>query len=279
MATKLKKMVLNELSFVDFGANVDSLVSIHKMRDEVNDMDMTGKTEIEKLGDTVAELTKKLTDAEAAATAATALVKKAEALAALSDVEKAYMVGMSDEASTAFMALSVDKRKDEIAVNKANDESLVVDGTVVTKSAVGAGTFAVLKSQQKRLDEQQADIVKAREATEIAVLTKRAGDDFSHLVGTDAERALVLKAMVGMAEPVRATLEAILKSAEAMVVKGFTPQGHTLVQVAKAGSASEELEVLAKAHADKHKVAYAVAYNEIITKRADLYERVIAEGV
>lgn len=234
--------------------------SIDLKKDEGNPMPTIAELETQ-----VATLTKSLT--------------KAVALSKMSDDEKNYMKAMDDKEREAFMAMTGEQRKEKMKVAKAADESLVVDGTTVTKSAVGDATFAVLKSQQKRLDDQAADLAKSKVDVKMAELVKMVDDQYGHLVGTAVEKAHVLRHMETASEEVRKTFDAIMKAAEETIKKGFGKSGHGTGKTAPAtGSAAEQLETLAKAHATEHKVEYAAAYTAVIEKRADLYEQALSEG-
>lgn len=270
MATNLKDLVLKELSLVDFPANKEAVVSIYKRDDTVSktlegDADMADQdTELDVLKGQVADLEKKLADADL--------------IAKMCDEEKEYMKNMDDAKKAAFMGMKPEERAAAMKVKKSLDETLVIDGTTISKSAVGDGMFAVMKAQQKRLDDQAAEIAKAAEQTAMATFTKRAADDFGHLVGTDIEKAAVLRHMATASEEVQKTFGAIFKSAEDMIKKGFSAQGHGNGKTVLQGSAQEQLDTLAKAHAKENEVTYAAAYNAVIEKRSDLYEQVLKEG-
>lgn len=270
MATNLKDLVLKELSLVDFPANKEAVVSIYKRDDSApllkqGDANMADQdTEMDVLKGQLADLTSKLADSEV--------------IAKMCDDEKDYMKAMDEDKKKEFMAMKPEDRMAAMKVKKSADETLEIDGTVIRKSAVGDGMFAVMKAQQKRLDDQAADIAKARDAAELATFTKRAADDFGHLVGTDAEKAAVLKHMATADEAVQKTFGAIMKSAEDMIKKGFDTKGVGNGRTVIEGSAAEQLDTLAKAHAKDNNVEYAAAYVAVIEKRADLYEQVLKEG-
>ena len=199
----------------------------------------------------------------------------AELIAKLSDGEKAFMVDMDDKAKKAFNALSADERKEQMDLRKRNDETIVIDGATISKAAVGDTMFTVLKAQQAQIDASVAGIAKANREAEMAILAKRAGDEFSHLPGTAAEVAEVLKAVQGMPEAIRGTAESILKSAEEMAGKGFTKQGHQHAGSAIGATATEKLDTLAKAHAKEHNLGYEAAYTAVIEQNDDLYSQTV----
>lgn len=227
-------------------------------------------TEAEKHAAELAAINKKLDDAVALAEANAILAK-------LNDDEKAFMSGMDDDAKKAFTSMTEDERKNKMEMTKAADETITVNGSTVSKSAVGADVFMVLKAQQAQIAVQQEAVAKAEAQAQMATLTKRATDEFGHVVGKAEEIADVLKALDDATPEVKATAEAIFKSAEEMAVKAFGKQGHR-VSDGEGKSAAEELDTLAKAHATATSTDYNTAYAAIIEKHTDLYERVLNEG-
>lgn len=213
---------------------------------------------------TETELQKKLDDATTALAAMTLISK-------LNDDEKTFMEGMDDKARKAFTALTSEERKGKMDLAKRDDETLVVDGNMISKSVVGDSMFAVIKSQQTQLTLQADKVEKAQQAAVTATMTKRADAELGHLVGTAEEKAEVLKLLAGAPEEVRKTAEAIFKSADEMAGKAFGKQGHTTGQSEVSGTAVEKLDTLAKAHAAEHKVSYVAAYSEVVEKHEDLY--------
>ena len=223
------------------------------------------KSDIEiELESKVEELTKNLT--------AVTLLSK------LDDDEKRFRTDMDDNAKKAFDAMTEEERKAKMALAKAGDETLVVAGETISKNVVGASMFAVIKSQQADLTKQQADTKKAQETAEMAILTKRAGDDFNHLTGTPEEIAKVLQAFDAMPEAVRKTAEAVFTSAEELSKQAFIATGVRKGVAGAEGSATEQLDTLAKAHAETHKIGYAAAYASVIEKRTDLYDLALEEA-
>ena len=149
-----------------------------------------------------------------------------------------------------------------------SDEVLKVGDAEVRKSQTDAGVFAMLKAQQEQIS-------KANEAAELATLEKRASEEFSHVVGTAAEKATVLKAVAGMSEDVRKSFDAIIKSAEALAKGAFETIG--VRKGAVEGSAEDELNKKADEYAKANNVTFPVAYDAVLQKNAALYERTKAE--
>ncbi len=132
-----------------------------------------------------------------------------------------------DDAVAAKAKAEEDSKEKEDALaemKKANDlakgdEVLKVGETEVRKSAVGDASFAMLKAQQ-------GEIAKERDARLLAELTKRAGDDYGHLPGTDVEKAALLKHLNGATEEVRKTADQIMKAGEDGNAQAFINKGH-----------------------------------------------------
>lgn len=219
----LKNLKLTELSLVDFGANEDAKVSIFKRKD------MSENTDLEKK---VADLTKTL--------------DRVTKEAALTDVEKDFYKSAPDK--DAFLALTVEKRKEVIEKAKAADEILDINGVRVSKAACSPEMFEILKMQSKIAKDLEAKIEKVnQEATEAVLkarleanevkLEKRAADEFSHLSISKEKVVGILKALGTLDEAVRTDIENIMKSAEDKLGKAYTNLG---VTVSKTSSTLED---------------------------------------
>lgn len=150
---------------------------------------------VEELEKQVGELTGQLTSANALVAS-----EKARADAA----EKAKTDAMSDKDKA-----EAECKTAKAALAAATEEVLKVGEIEVKKSEVGEAQFNLTKGLQS-------------EAT-MARLEKRATEEFPQVVGTAAEKALVLKAIEGKPEddPTRKALEAILTAAQKMTAAGF----------------------------------------------------------
>lgn len=280
----LKDFELTEISGVDRPAQPTAKMSIMKRADfdknelselikqALNDMregaiqdDGEDKmSDIEKLTAQVAELQKSLDEAQA--------------LAKMSDDEKMHMAKMGDKDKAAFMAMSPEERKKKMMMSKRDDETIEVAGQTISKSVVGDQMFAIMKAQDAQLKANQEAIAKAQEAAEMATLTKRASEEFSHVPGTAEEVAALLKFAKGMPEGVQTTLGNLMKSYEQTIAKAFESQGHAHVASPVMKSATEQVETLAKAYAEKNSVDYSTAYSKVIEQNPALYDQMIGEG-
>ncbi len=192
--TKLK---LNELSSVDRPAQPGAKMVIMKRHVETEEgTDSMAKT-VDELN---ADLAKANTDI---ATLKSTTASLETQLAA------------ANKAKDDFMA-ERDKAKEECATAKAalvtaTDEVIKVEGTEVKKSEVGEAQFALTKALISRAD--------------MATFEKRAEVEFGNVVGTAAEKALVLKGLETLDEPTKKAAEAILLAAEKMTAAGFDRLG------------------------------------------------------
>lgn len=102
---------------------------------------------------------------------------------------------------------------------KALDATIEVDGVVISKAA-NPEAYAVAKSAETRIATVTAE--------------KRAETEFGAVVGTAAEKALVIQAIAGQPEPVRKAFDAIMTSAQTMASKAFDRLGIDSAEVEKA---------------------------------------------
>lgn len=208
---ELKDFKLKELSLVGNPANQHATISIFKnvednhMPNEVNELQKsleeknteieTLKASVEKLNSTVATLEKK---------------------AKMSDKEKEYMDEMDDEEEKKkFLDLSSDARKSLIAKRETNDETIMVAGQQVRKSAVGEHVFAVMKAQAEQAERDREELRKANDERLNAELKSIVETSFASLPGTVDERVAALKAIRQIEnETARKNIEAVYEIAE-----------------------------------------------------------------
>ena len=190
---------------------------------------------------------------------------RTQAVVALNTKERAHFDALPEEAQTAFLAKSADDRKAEIeAVAKAEQDANPVvftaaDGTEFRKSDAPRAI-----AMAKRLDatEQENAALKARD--EQTTLEKRAEAELPHLPGDVKTRAAMLKAIDGIEDEAQreAALGALKAQNEAMS-KAFQTYGHG--GQSEPGSPDDQLDKLAKAHAEKERMSYQAAYAEVLT--------------
>lgn len=156
----------------------------------------------------------------------------------------------------------------EALAKRADDEILKVGDAEIRKSVAGPEMFALLKSQA-------AEVAKARDEAELTALAKRASTEFGALPGVDVMKARVLKAASAMPEDVSKALTEMLTAGNAAMKLGFEKAG--MGRVAPVGSATEELDTMAKARASKDGISYAKAYDLVTQENPEIYKRADAE--
>lgn len=184
-------------------------------------------------------------------------IAKYKALAEMTDAQKAHFHAIdNDESREAFLKMSPEDRDATVDLAKGADEEYETSkGVTLKKSAVGAEVFELLKSQDQ-------DLVKMRNAQEMAEFVKVAGDDLhKHLPGEVLAKAAALRAIGGLSAEVQKTIGEMLKAGNAAIGEEFTVKasGHT-----KISSAEDTLTGLAKAYAEKHNVSFAKAYDHVM---------------
>ena len=138
----------------------------------------------------------------------------------------------TDLAEATINAVKAISERDEAVAKlekSASDEVIVLEGETIRKSVVGDAAFAGLKAAASAIE-------KANDRAETAILEKRAGEEFGHVVGTAAEKAAVLKFAKGASEEVGKSLEAIMTAAEKLTKAGFETLGHQHQQVRKSAT-------------------------------------------
>lgn len=224
-----------------------------------------------------AELTKSAKDLEAANTAteaAKAEATKAAALAELTDAEKSYYKGLSDDAKAIFLKSSADDRKEEVEADVANKAAA---DPVIYKSADGTeykkSDDARLVEMAKRDDVREADMKKMRDDAANAAFEKTATKDFAKFKGELSVKTALAKAVAGIRdETIRDGVKEMLKAAHSAV-------GLTLKEVGSGSDdyssddvttgtskaqAEAKLDKMAKDYATEHKVDYSKAYTAVL---------------
>lgn len=241
--TALRNLRLSELSLVKDGANQGARVTLMKRADgAATETGPDGGAGTARKGALRTE-EHSMTDANTVAALQTQVADLTKALTtANTDLAKAKA---DLDAATAI-------------VKAAQDEAITVGGVELKKSVVGEGTFLVLKAQA-------AEVAKAKEDAEIVTLTKRAETEFANIPGEPVAKAKALKALSGLPEAERATIEAALKAGDAALKSGTTEVGKGGQGKLEGGAtATDKLDALAKSRAESGKVSFAKAYSEVL---------------
>lgn len=262
---------LDKISAVDNPCQEGARMAIIKRKEDDN-MDTITKKEHE---DAIAKLKGEHKTALDALTADVAKIRAdleaANGLAKMSDEDKEYMAACVDaESKKKFVDATAEVRKDLIAKRKAADETVVVAGVQVRKSAVGEATFNILKAQQKQIEDGAEAIKKANEATENASIAKRVQDEFANLAGKPEDTAKVLKHIASAPADVKTALDTILKSAQQLAKLGFNRLGHGDGRELKKGQ-KPFLDAVDKIMA-QDKITKSAAMTKAAEQHPDLYE-------
>ncbi len=205
----------------------------------------------------------------------------ANAIGAMTDIEKAHFATLKGDDATAYLGKSVEDRtaiakaaSDKIKKAAIDDDPVeytTLDGIELRKSA-GAAFISMAKSNddlRKRLDKSEGARVQDG-------LEKRAEEELAHLPGSTAERAALLKAVDGIEdEGQRTAALAALKAQNAAMGQTFETVGH-IAATPVSGSPDAELEILAKAHQEANPgTTIEAAHSAVLqtTKGAELYAK------
>jgi len=219
---------------------------------------------VEDLQKQVADLTKTLEATSNENTAVAAKLADAEALASMTDVEKAHYASLEGDAKVAFGKLSATERKAVIVKAAEKDETIEIDGRTISKSKVGDDNFAVFKALQAETEKNRKEAADERARREMAEFSKRAEDELKELPGEAVAKAKVLKAMSGMDEADREVLETMLKAGSKAMKMAFEKLGHAARKDANGDPMAFEKRVSEIASRDKigKSEAMAVARRE-----------------
>jgi len=156
-----------------------------------------------------------------------AKVKKERVPLKKKDVEKAKAKAKEDDEEDDDSEEDDDDYEDDVAPAKtkkaapAKDEEIVFKGQTIKKSAVGEIQFGIAKAMSEELTKNSEAIAKAQDEAILAKLAKRADDEFSHVPGTTAQRAEMLKAISKMDEDLAKSFEAVFAQSEKLAKGAF----------------------------------------------------------
>lgn len=224
----LTELRLDKIAAVDRPCQEGATVAIIKRASDQDEPGIKKETSMTK-EEMEAAIAKAKADNEAATKKAVEDAQLVIAKAFMSDEDEEDMkdeCGDDEEKKKKFLLTPPAERAKARKAKRATDESLTVDGVTVLKSKVGDTLFGVLKAQQTTITKSAEDIAKANETAEMAVLEKRAADEYPNVQGTATEKALILKHAKAFPEPVRKSLEVILKSANDVKDGAFNRLGH-----------------------------------------------------
>lgn len=164
---------------------------------------------------------------------------------------------------TKFLSMPADERATYVTDLSKKDETVVIEGETIRKSAVGEAVFKSMKAQAARIAKNEKDLEIEKAAREKATFEKKADDSYKHVPGSTSERADMLIAIEKMADPLKKSFLAVFEQSEKLAKGAFDTLGHGGGQ----GGADEDSKVT-KAVVDFEKKASEIAARDKIGKSA-----------
>lgn len=197
----------------------------------------------------------------------------AKAFGSLTDAGKKHFEGLDEAGRTAFLGKSAAER-DAILADIAKGNAVVYkakDGTEY-RASDDPRTVALAK----RLDEQVETSARERVERFESEIRKRAESELKHLPGDLNAKVALLKAAESISDPAQRTAAvAALHAQNEAMAKAMTTIGASGGS-GDEGSASAELDNLAKARASKDGVDFYTAYERVSNENPSLVTKALA---
>jgi hypothetical protein len=210
----MKEFSILEISGVDDPAQAPALMSIMKAKGfgtnagEPGD----GQSKEDAMSKTAEELQAELTKQAALTKAAEDRAAAAEAIAKMSDADKAAMADMDEAEKAKFVAAKPEDREKEVA--KRREANPVIYKSKSTGAEYRKSDDARLVDLAKRDDEREAELTKMRNDSINATFEKRASTEFAKFKGDLGVKTALVKAVAGIQdEALRNGVNELLKSA------------------------------------------------------------------
>ena len=198
---------------------------------------------------------KRVADAEARA-------ERAEALASMTDVQKAHYGTLSPEAQAEFLGASSEVR--DAAVEKAAGDDPVVYTTLAGEE-IRKSAGSLLLNLAKRADESEQNLAIEKAAREREVFAKRAKDELSNLPGEESAQVALLKAIAGIPDEAdRKAVGEIITAANSGVSKAFETAGTVTGSEGGASDAESKLEKMAQSHFESNGGSFHKSYRAVL---------------
>lgn len=207
-----------------------------------------------------------LTDAEKAAAAQTAAVSKAargiaNKIAAMSEVTKAYYLGLDDDKQDAFLEKAYAAQDEEAAEDKKTKDKKKFED-----EAAKTGKTVEVLELQKKVDDQHVEIESLKADRVERDLEKRASTEFAGYPGGNEKVIPLLKAYAKLSDDDRKASEDVLKAqckvaASAMAV--FGARNEAYASKAETAQARIDGEITKRMQADS-KLTKADAYEQVV---------------
>lgn len=189
----------------------------------------------------------------------TAQLAKAEAYGRLTDIEKAHCNSLPAIEQETFLKMDTGARANVLAkVAEANPVVYTTsDGAEFRKN-----DDPRLVAMAKQADENLKVAKAAQDKADTMEFEKRAGDELNNMPGETPAKVALLKAINGITdEAIRTQINQLIKAGNDSLAGAFEKRG---TSATSSGGATETLEAMAKAYAEKHSVDVPTAYSEIL---------------
>lgn len=271
----MKEFSIFEISGVDEPAQAPALMSLMKSRSQggkgAGDVPGGGQAKEDAMSKTPEELQAELKKAADDKKALEAQLAKAEAIAKMSDAEKAAMEKMDEEGKEKFIAAKPEDRKKEVA--KALEADPVLYKSKSTGAEYRKSDDPRLIDLAKRDDDREAELKKMRDDALDETFAKRATTELARFPGELTIKTALVKAVAGIKdETVRKGVEEMLKGAHSklsvMLKEIGTGADNTSGDDADGDvkkAAETSLDKLAKDYMSKNAgVTFAKAYDAVL---------------
>lgn len=187
---------------------------------------------------------------------------RAEALASMTDVQKAHYGTLSPEAQAEYLGASPDKRQS--AVEKAAGDDPVVYTTLAGEE-IRKSAGSLLRNLAKRADESEKDLAVEKAARERDTFAKRAKEELSNLPGEESAQVALLKAVAGIPDEAdRKAVGEILVAANTGVSKAFETAGTVDGGSGDASGAEAKLDKMAQTHFEANGGSFQKSYKAVL---------------
>lgn len=242
----INRVKLDELSLVDEPANQHAIAVLLKNKKARRNADGSFQKSDEgaEIMD-IEELQARLAEAEAE-------VQKQRERADLAEANVGAFEAAIDK--DAFEVTKSAEGKVEIAKRKVED-TIEIDGEHIAKSLIPAPVLKRLEAAQNEADE-------LRKAKEMEDLRKSAEEAFPNLAGTAEQKTALMKSLNALDENDRDAVMKSLKAADEAMKKMCAEVGDSS-GAGGSGTATEELDQMAKKYASENGVTFSEAFSEV----------------
>jgi hypothetical protein len=196
--------------------------------------------------------------------------ERSEALALLSDVQKAHFATLGSDEGNAFLALGNDERELAIKSLQSEDPVIYTDSTGIEYHK---SCDPVVLALAKRADKAEAEAKVEKTARLNDMLKKQADSTLKHFPGDDLTKTELCRAIAGIEnENIRDDVFKMLEANNDAMSKAFDTYGTEHGDVEK-GSPQAQLDALVAKYAEENTVDENTAYIKVLEtpKGEELY--------